>query len=901
MIKWRHAKEPRLAASFFLLASSAILLTRLNGGIALLWVANAPLIAFLCRQGTRAQWQSALMWTAPASVAASTLFGPVPWAGPLFGIASIIEAVIAALLLRRWLGSCDYFESARSVVIFTAAAGIAAPMAGALIGATIALIAFHKPWAATFVDWVVGRGLGTLIASPIVLLVIDAERKAWARRLLSQLWGEGGALLAAVAVVTAGVFWQRTLPLLFLPALPILLATFKLGRPGAALSILVVALIGGSATALGHGPIMMTELSHVGRLQLLQFYLAATFLMSLPIAGALGHREELMRALEDSEARHRRIVERSQDVIFETDAAGNWSFLSEAWTRLIGRPAADSLGQRGLDFALAEDRPALLAAIAEAQASVGAVGHTEVRFSGDAGVRWVAVTVALLRDGAGAATGSYGTIIDITERKAAEAAIVDSEKRYRVLADNTTDMIARIGLDGCYRSVTPASTRLLGRTPGDLVGTSFIDGVLPEHQGDVLAALTALLSGAADQSCSYRQARRGSDPIWAEATFRLLRIDDRPSEVIASVRDVSQRKAMESETAAALAQVRENNRLFEMAGTLASIGHWRFDLTADNLVWSDEVFRIYGMEVGAPPPLAQAMTYYHPDDRARVQAILDGAMADRSAFEFGARLIRADGSIRHVLAQGQIELDGAGSAIGMFGVFQDITERALAAETLRESEERFRLITDQASDMIALIDFDGTCLFMSPASSTILGIPPAAIIGTKPIERIHEQDRLAVQRYRMGLHTRVAAAGASQRFRMRRADGDYAWLEASSRVGEIGDTACVVALWRDVSSQVAIEAELQAAKADVAPEGDHAGGVDRQGRLPRQHEPRDPHADEWRDRLCRAAPDDRPDRGAAPRCRADRRVGPDHDEAAQRHPRPVQDRRRTAGRGRRAV
>jgi PAS domain S-box-containing protein len=495
-----------------------------------------------------------MMWTAMASVAASEMFGPVAWAAPFFGCASILEAATAAFLLRRWLGHRDPFEGTRSIVVFTAAAGILGPATGALIGATAAQIALHKPWGPTFSDWVLGRGLGSLIASPIVGLLIAGERRAWAQRLTAQLWGEGGVLLAAVAVITACVFWQERLPLLFLPALPILLATFKLGRPGAALSILIVAVIGGTATASGYGPVMMTSLSRVEQLQFFQLYLAATFLMSLPIAGTLDQREQLMLA------------------------------------------------------------------------------------------------------------------------------------------------------------------------------------------------------------------------------------------------------------------ARENNRLFKLAGSLASIGHWRIDLAAEKLVWSDEVFRIYGLEPGSPPLLANAIAFYHPDDRKRVEKIVNDAVAERRDFAYGARLMRADGSTRHVVAQGQVELDDNGTALCIFGVFQDVTERELAAETLRNNETRFQLITQQASDMIALINLDGVCLFMSRASETILGISPAEMIGSKLIERVHEEDQPAVQRYRKGLHTRTIAAGTSQRFRVARADGNYAWIEASSRLAAIGETPCIVAVWRDVTQQVAIEAELKAAK-----------------------------------------------------------------------------------------
>ncbi|RZM03385.1 MAG: hypothetical protein EOP68_20350, partial [Sphingomonas sp.] len=152
----RNAKEFRLAIGFFVLASAAILLTRFNGGVALLWVANAPLLAHLCR--TRyARWPAALLWTAAASVAASVLFGPVLWAGPIFGIASILEAMLAAIALRYLLADRDWFASSKSVAVFAAVAGLAAPMTSGVIAATTAWLAFGRPWTPIYLDWVVGR------------------------------------------------------------------------------------------------------------------------------------------------------------------------------------------------------------------------------------------------------------------------------------------------------------------------------------------------------------------------------------------------------------------------------------------------------------------------------------------------------------------------------------------------------------------------------------------------------------------------------------------------------------------------------------------------------------------------------------------------------------------------
>lgn len=683
-----NAKEPRLAIGFFVLASAAIVLTRFNGGVALLWVANAPLLAHLCRTPP-ARWPAALLWTAPASMLASMVFGPVLWAGPVFGIASIVDALIAATVLRYLLPDRDFFASSKSVAVFTAVAGIGAPMASGLIGATTAWLAFGRPWTPIYIDWVVGRGLGILIAMPIVAMFSDRTR-AGARALLrDQLTGEGGILLLAVAGTTIAVFSQETLPLLFLPALPVLLATFKLGRRGAALSIGLVALIGWVATTNGQGPVMMTSLTTAGRFQFFQFYLAATFLMSLPVAGALGQSRNLLHALKSSEARHRRIVERSQDVIFETDVKGNWTFLSDAWVRLTGLEIADSLGRPSTLTVANADHAKLEAAAHQAQSADGGIGHAEVRFFNADGLRWAAVNFGILRDEDGQVAGGYGTISDITERK-----------------------------------------------------------------------------------------------------------------------------RLEARTAAAFQQVRETNRLFGMAGALASIGHWRFEVEGDSVIWSDEVFRIHGLPVGEPPALDSTMDYYHPDDRERINAELTAAIAERRGFEWEARIIGADGRTRHVIAQGQTEVDDAGKMVAMFGVFQDVTDRALAEAARRDSEARFRLITEQASDIIALISLDGVVLFMSPASTTILGTPPEEMIGTRPVARMHPDDLATIDAYRVTLHASAGQAPTSVRFRMRRADSnDYAWIEASSRVTEVEGTPCVITVWRDVSRQVAIETELTAAKA----------------------------------------------------------------------------------------
>lgn len=137
----------------------------------------------------------------------------------------------------------------------------------------------------------------------------------------------------------------------------------------------------------------------------------------------------------------------------------------------------------------------------------------------------------------------------------------------------------------------------------------------------------------------------------------------------------------------ALAELIRSNRWLEMAESFAHVGHWRLDLITDEVVWSDEVFRIHGLPIGKHVELAKAIDFYHADDRAIVEDVLASALQDHTPFEFEARLIRCDGQTRYVSSRGEIEHAPDGSAIAIFGIFQDVTDRALASIKLAKARE----------------------------------------------------------------------------------------------------------------------------------------------------------------------------------------------------------------------
>lgn len=142
--------------------------------------------------------------------------------------------------------------------------------------------------------------------------------------------------------------------------------------------------------------------------------------------------------------------------------------------------------------------------------------------------------------------------------------------------------------------------------------------------------------------------------------------------------------------------IARDKRWLEMSEHFAKVGHWRLDLKTQDLYWSDEVFNIHGLELGHLPSLEGGIYYYHPKDREMVQRCLDSAVATGKAFEFEARLIRADGQLRYVVSRGEIEEGPNGRASAIFGIFQDITDRALQAIDLAKARQMAEERVDHA-------------------------------------------------------------------------------------------------------------------------------------------------------------------------------------------------------------
>ncbi len=289
---------------YFIAAVTTLQFTSNGHDVAPVWPANAVLLALLL-SARRPRWRDVLGPGLIANLAANLLTRGALWGPLLYGLCNLCEVMIATLLLRRVVGASGLLSTPATVRRFILAAGIIAPCVSALGGATTAWLIFDQSFGRSFETWLLADALGLLLVTPFLLAVFNGD---YLRSLREKNWTERAELLALqmlTAVVAYLAFFVAERPMLFVLFPPVMLVTFRLGRLGAKLSVLLVAIIGAIGTMHDLGPIADIAHNKAEQAQFLQVYLAVLLLTSLPVAAGLSSRTALTADLVQRERRLR--------------------------------------------------------------------------------------------------------------------------------------------------------------------------------------------------------------------------------------------------------------------------------------------------------------------------------------------------------------------------------------------------------------------------------------------------------------------------------------------------------------------------------------------------------------------------------------------------------------------
>ncbi|MBA2282074.1 MAG: PAS domain S-box protein [Acidimicrobiia bacterium] len=317
---------------------------------------------------------------------------------------------------------------------------------------------------------------------------------------------------------------------------------------------------------------------------------------------------------------------------------------------------------------------------------------------------------------------------------------VDAAKQLEATVRFQSELLGAVGqaviavdLDRIVLYWNRAAEELYGWSAEEAVGKRaplLADGeAVPRHAKETLDVMGR--GGTWSGDCEV--ARRDGSSVSVFVTFSpIFGPDGRITAVIGASIDITARLA-------ALRALKSEYRLAEAQRT-AHLGSFEFDLVTGRLSWSEEYFRILGIDPSVPPSISRFNAAVHPDDRRVAGQVWVDALQRGRAFDHEFRIVRPDAEVRTVRARVEPEVDDSGTVVLVAGTMIDDTERSAADAVRRAAETRFEFGFEQAAIGTVIVGLDGIPLRVNPAVCALLGRPADLLVGRRWTEYSHPDD-----------------------------------------------------------------------------------------------------------------------------------------------------------------
>jgi PAS domain S-box-containing protein len=441
----------------------------------------------------------------------------------------------------------------------------------------------------------------------------------------------------------------------------------------------------------------------------------------------------------------RTLIDTIPALVWSTLPDGSSDFNNEPWLKYTGLSAGQATGWGYIDVIHPEDyerrTPLWRAAFA-----AGKPMEDEARLRGaDGQYRWFLHRAVPLRDEQGNILKWIGTSTDIEDLKRAEGVLREQAS----LLDLSHDIIFVRDMGDVITYWNRGAEALYGWSRDEAVGKSshqLMHTVFPVP----LEQVNETLLGTGRWEGELVHTKRDGTQVLVASRWSLQRGEQgQPTAILETNNDVTERKRLDNE-------LRRSQAYLIAAQELGNTGSWARRLSTGEVYWSEELFRIFGVDARTAIPGRELMSQlWHPEDRARCDRTIAEAVRTLQPYEMDARVVRPDGSVRHVHIRAQ-PMSQNGVVDEFIGVVMDITdrkrteralrrarERALEARLAAVMEERTRLARDIHDTLLQ--GFTGIALKLVAVSSRVRE-PPESIAALQDLIRLAQQTLIDARR-----------------------------------------------------------------------------------------------------------------------------------------------------------
>ncbi|CDO34922.1 diguanylate cyclase [Novosphingobium sp. KN65.2] len=325
---WQHCVDSALigALGYALLAWTTIYVTSDLHAHATMWPADAVILALLLKHPKR-DWPYILLAGWCGNLIANVLTRE--WTPGLFlyGGINMGQTWLAAWLLLQVNKGDSLLDSARTVLGFVTCAGLVAPLVGAMAGTLVTFLSYGEDLGSSFLSWFLSNSLGYIVVTPFLKALFEGSYWHGFQSRGPTEKVEVLGLVGTHTLLTAFVFAQDNIPLLFLLTSSLLVLAFRHGNSSVMAGVIIIAVIGAVATIRGAGPIAIMPYSKGAQEFYFQFYLVLLLATVLPVATIVSSRKTVMHDLAEREEALRLMMSHSPDGIlgFDVDGMCKWA------------------------------------------------------------------------------------------------------------------------------------------------------------------------------------------------------------------------------------------------------------------------------------------------------------------------------------------------------------------------------------------------------------------------------------------------------------------------------------------------------------------------------------------------------------------------------------------------